>query len=178
MLVRLGLDDDRDKSFDCGNNDLNDFFFTDSRVACKELVSVTYAFIEDDKTYAFFSISNDSVKRELLTGSAYRRVAQKVPRGKQYSGLPAVKIGRLGVSSDWHKQGIGTTILSFIKAWFTDGNNKTGCRFILVDAINDVCAIEFYKKNGFIFLSSKDEGDKTRLMFFDLVTFKPDNLNP
>lgn len=178
MLVRLGFDDERDKSFDCGNNDLNDFFFTDSRVACKELVSVTYAFIEDDKTYAFFSISNDAVKRELLTGSAFKRVAKKVPRGKQYSGLPAVKIGRLGVCSELHKKGLGTEILSFIKAWFTDGNNKTGCRFILVDAINDACTITFYQKNGFIFLSSKDEGDKTRLMFFDLVTFKPDNLNP
>ncbi len=129
MLVRLGFDDDRDKSFDCGNNDLNDFFFTDSRVACKELVSVTYTFIEDDKTYAFFSISNDAVKRELLTGSAFKRVAKKVPRGKQYSGLPAVKI----VASDWHKQGIGTTILSFLISKMLQPTPKTssfrqGCR--------------------------------------------------
>lgn len=172
MLVRLGVDDERDADFDCGVADLNDFFHVDSRLACRELVSITYAFIENGQAIGFFSISNDAIRRELITGSAFKRLCDRVPRGKQYSGMPAVKIGRIGVSVNFQKQGIGTELLDFIKEWFTDGNNKTGCRFIVVDALNNDKAIGFYRKNGFVFLSDKDVKEKTRLMFFDLITFK------
>jgi hypothetical protein len=41
-----------------------------------------------------------------------------------------------------------------------------GCRFITVDAYRD--AFGFYLKNGFEFLSSEDETDNTRLMYYDL----------
>ena len=169
MLVRLGIDDWRDVAFDCGDSDLNEFFFKDSKLACSELVSVTYAWIDDDKTLAFFSVSNDAVKRELLTGSAFKRITRHVNHGKRYSTLPAVKIGRLAVDRMAQANGIGTDILNFIKYWLTDAN-KTGCRFIIVDAYNDPKAINFYLKNGFSFLLESDKTGKTRLMFFDLMT--------
>lgn len=169
MLVRLGIDDERDAAFDCGESDLNEFFFKDSKLACRELVSVTYAWIESEKTLAFFSVSNDAVKRELLTGSEFKRASRNVDRGKRYSTLPAVKIGRLGTSVEFQRNGVGTQILDFIKYWFTDGN-KTGCRFIIVDAYNNEKTINFYLKNGFSFLLQTDKACKTRLMFFDLMT--------
>lgn len=46
--------------------------------------------------------------------------------------------------------------------------NKTGCRFIIVDAYQN--AIPFYERNGFVMLSSRDINDETRLMYFDLIT--------
>jgi len=49
-------------------------------------------------------------------------------------------------------------------------DNKTGCRFITVDAYRN--AIPFYEKNGFLPLQVKDEGEHTRLMFFDLADYK------
>ena len=57
-------------------------------------------------------------------------------------------------------------MLNYIKFWFTDVN-KTGCRFITVDSYKS--AVGFYKKNGFDFLSKEDEGQITRLMYFDLT---------
>ena len=45
-------------------------------------------------------------------------------------------------------------------------NNKTGCRFLTVDAYAD--AIPFYQKNGFVVLNDDDKDDPTRLLFFDL----------
>lgn len=80
-LVRLSVDDERDIEFDCGDADLNEYFFKDSRLAYKELVSVTYAWTESGSTKGFFSVSNDAVKRELLSGTALKRVS----RGKRYS---------------------------------------------------------------------------------------------
>lgn len=60
--------------------------------------------------------------------------------------------------------------MDFIKAFFAL-KNKTGCRFITVDAYNYPATINFYKKNGFDFLTSQDEKEDTRSMYFDLMTF-------
>lgn len=63
--------------------------------------------------------------------------------------------------------------MSFIKIWFTD-DNKTGCRFIIVDAYNNEETIHFYQKNNFAFLLKNDELDETRLMIFDLKNIPKD----
>lgn len=175
MLVRLGVDDERDADFECEEQDLTDFFFEDSANYCKQLIAVTYIWydIEDDKVTAYFSMSNDSISRTEANKKAYSRAARKVPNAKRVTTLPAVKIGRLAVHKDYTGRGIGSVILNKIKDWFIDGNNKTGCRFIVVDALNNKKAINFYKKNEFKFLLGDiDEEDKTRLMFFDLTTVK------
>lgn len=55
MLVKLGANDERDPLFDCGDADLNEYFFNDSRVACRELIAVTYAWIDESgRMVAFF----------------------------------------------------------------------------------------------------------------------------
>ena len=45
--------------------------------------------------------------------------------------------------------------------------NKTGCRFITVDAYLN--AIPFYEKNGFRMMNLEDDDPHTRLMYFDLM---------
>ena len=85
--------------------------------------------------------------------------------------MPAAKIGRLGVASAHNRRGYGTKILDFLKYWFSTGN-KTGCRFLLVDAYNKDKVTGFYKKNGFQFLTEKDEAEETRIMYFDLTKFQ------
>lgn len=64
--------------------------------------------------------------------------------------------------------------------WFRSSDNKTGCRFIVVDTYNNEHTIKFYKKNGFKLLYiteleereflelNEDEPLETRFMFFDL----------
>jgi len=93
-----------------------------------------------------------------------------IPLEKRYSTLPAVKIGRLGVSERAQCNKLGTNILDFLKVWFTH-KNKTGCRFIVVDAYNNPRTINFYEKNGFKFLVDGNKNDSTRIMYFDLIPF-------
>ena len=45
-------------------------------------------------------------------------------------------------------------------------DNKTGCRFLTVDAYADV--IPFYTKNDFVALDDNDTDARTRLLYFDL----------
>lgn len=165
-IVRLNPDGER-PVFDCGDNDLNEYFEKDSREGCLELVAVSYAVLKGDDVVAFFSVSNDSLKKEMVGNGPFRRLTKSLPRGKRYSSQPAVKIGRFAVAKDYQRAGLGGRILDYLKDWFTDGN-KTGCRFIIVDAYK--AAIPFYERNGFVMLSDIDKDESTRLMYFDLIT--------
>jgi len=93
-----------------------------------------------------------------------------MPNRKRRKEYPAVKIGRLGVNTQ--HRGVGSEIIFFIKNWFTT-ENKTGCRFVLVDAYNRPELLRFYQKNDFMFLTEKDKEKKTRLMYFDLIRMLP-----
>ncbi len=158
------------KSFDCGDSDLNDFLLNDSIDQYKELLNVTY-FIEDaaiDKTVAFFSLFNDKIGTSESKSKSFwnKHVGKNIPHVKRRSSYPAMKIGRLGIHKDYQNMGWGTKILDYLKILFVT-NNRTGCRFITVDAYNK--SLKFYTNNGFDFLTNKDENSDTRLMYFDLA---------
>lgn len=172
-MVRLESSDPRPQAFKCSDDDLNDFFFNDSIKWSNELLCVTYLFFVEDVPVAYFSVSNDSVRNDdFESKSRYRKLIEKLPwvKRKRTKSMPAVKIGRLATDESFSGNGIGTIIIKFIKGWFVEGN-KTGCRFIVVDAYNNDRTINFYKKNGFEFLLIDDKEDKTRLMFYDLIQY-------
>lgn len=125
--------------------------------------------MEGTRIAAFFSLANDKLtcdespegKRE------WNKATRKIPHKKWKRHFPAVKLGRLGVHRLCKKAGPGSEILAYPKRWFIVGN-KTGCRFITVDAYNKPEIVSFYKKNGFNFLTPTDKAEETRLMYYDL----------
>ena len=131
-----------------------------------------------------FTISNDSIKVADLPNSRKKRVNELIPRAKHFKSYPAVLIGRLGVNIEFKGKGVGPELMDFIKAWFIDGENKTGCRFIVVDSYNESGPLSFYTKCDFKTLFSTEEQEKqylnipgdeklsTRLMYFDLIVLK------
>ncbi|MEI6753389.1 MAG: GNAT family N-acetyltransferase [Paludibacter sp.] len=165
-LIRLSLDS-QIKSFDCGDSDLNEFLINDSKGFILNLLAVTYVIEDNQNTIAFFSLLNDKISiLDTESKSQWRKlVKDKLPYGKRYNSYPAMKIGRLGVSLLYKNQGWGTDILNYLKDLFVN-NNRTGCRFITVDAYRD--SLKFYEKNGFQYLTSTDKNSDTRLMFYDL----------
>ena len=173
--------------FDCGHTDLNDFFRNDCFKYTNELLGKTYCFVLNDdpnEIVCVFTVANDSIKQNLLPNSRKKKINASIPREKIMRSYPAVLIGRLGVNTKYKKQGIGTELLDFIKFWFIDENNKTGCRFVVVDAYNEECVLGFYRKNGFEFMFSSEEQEKeylklktdyklhTRFLYFDLVIIR------
>ena len=171
-LVRLDPEEKR-PNFDCNDDDLNEFYHVDSKEGARQLLSVTYTIVDDHgTTIAYFSVSNDAIKKaDLPSKSRFKKIVEMVPFVKRYSSMPAAKIGRLAVCTDQVGNGIGTMVLDYLKYWFTHGN-KTGCRFLLVDAYNTEKVTNFYKKNGFRFLTSEGKDDPTRIMYFDLMLFR------
>ena len=173
--------------FTCGNEDLDDFFQTDSIAYAEDLFGKTYCFRMKENVKVLlcaFTVSNASIFTMLLPNARKKRVAKNVSYVKRDLIYPAVLIGRLGISTKYQKHHIGTELMNFIKSWFVDSSNKTGCRYLIVDAYNSEIPLAFYKKNGFDFIFSTEEQEKdyrkivsdeplrTRLMFFDLILIK------
>ncbi len=158
------------RPFNCNIPDLNDFFFDDSLNYLKQLLAVTYVLEDEINTISYFSILNDKIinRNSETKQTISNTLARKIPNEKRWPSYPSVKIARFGVHKDYQKQGIGTDIIGFIK-YYLITKNKTGCRFITVDAHN--ISVGFYLKNGFKFLTEEDTKEETRLMYFDLMTF-------
>ena len=175
-LKRL-TQDHRFLPFDCGDDDLNSFLLDNAIQYQNELLAVTYYLETKDDTVLFFSLSNDKITAIDSEKSFWRKVKNLFPHPKHRKDYPAVKIGRLGVNKKFQNNGskLGTHILDYIKYWMII-ENKTGCRFITVDAYRN--AVPFYSKNGFLFMGKEEKKNyetgksDTVAMYFDLMKIK------
>jgi len=154
--------------FDCRDDDLNEYFKVDSLKHKNELLTETYVLREstDESCFpvALIDLCNDSIRRER-----FKKVSdfKKVSSEKNYPSYPAVKITRLGVHYEFQHNNIGSFLLNMTKQFFIT-DNRTGCRFLTVDAYNRDNILKFYTKNDFQFFYDKDKNRQTRAMFFDL----------
>ena len=157
--------------FDCGDEDLNDFILNEAGLYREALLSVTYVLEDksDDKVAAYFSLSNDKIAiTDFESKTEFNRFRkQKFVNEKRIKSYPAIKIGRLAIAKSEQRKHIGEYLLEFIEDYFVV-DNKSGCRFVTVDAYVD--AIPFYIKNDYQFLNNDDEDKNTRVMYFDLVS--------
>jgi len=164
----------RIKPFDCGDEDLNNFLLVDAINYSNNLLATTFTLEDEEKTIAFFSIFNDSIKVEDLdfpSNSSLRKfISRIVPFGKRHlKYFPAIKIGRLAVSTGIQKSGIGSDLIKYIINFAIEHNEQCACKFISVDAY--AASLLFYEKMGFIYLSESDLNEETRQMYFDLTPY-------
>lgn len=153
--------------FDCGDPDLNEFLLSDSKNYASQLLAVTYLLENEKGPIAFFSVLNDKISvQDVESGNRWKKIKVIFPHNKHFKSYPAVKIGRFAVSNEFKQNGLGTALLDYIKFLFIQ-NNRTGCRFITVDAYRQ--SLKFYEKNGFRYLTEQDKEEDTRLMYFDLA---------
>lgn len=172
--------------FSCGEEDLDDFFANNAVAYEKELMGKTYCWVlrEDvTKIVGMITLANAGIQTTHMQNNPRRKLNRLIPYTKQGRTYHAVLIGRLGVSIDFQGAAyrIGAQILDFVKQWFKSYDNKTGCRFLLVDAVNNEHPIRYYERNGFRPLFSRVEDEKafynipqtetlrTRMYYFDLL---------
>ena len=172
--------------FICGDEDLDDFFANNAIAYEKELMGKTYCWVlKDDITtiVGMVTLANAGIQTTHMQNHPRRKLNNLIPYSKQGRTYPAVLIGRLGVSVEFQgsKYRIGTQIMDFIKDWFKSYDNKTGCRFILVDAVNNEHTLRYYERNGFhpLFPRINDEKAfynipesedlRTRMYYYDLL---------
>jgi GNAT superfamily N-acetyltransferase len=170
--------------FDCGKQykELNDFIINDAHHYADAMLAVTYIVEESGNTAAYFSMANDRIGIEDFdSNNQFNRFRRRsYENSKRIKHYPAVKLCRFAVDSSFKHNGLGTRLMNLIKYYFFE-DNKSGCRYITVDARYD--AVDFYEKNGFrrlyemndstdINVTISDETDKTVLMYYDLIALK------
>jgi GNAT superfamily N-acetyltransferase len=164
--------------FDCGDSDLNEFFHRDVLAHEAELYTKTYALQPYDidtgskflPVAALISYCNDAVRLK-----DFKNHVDELPEEKRYPSIPAVKIARLGVQQILRGHGIGSLLLNLTKVLFVT-NNRTGCRFVTVDAYNHPKVLEFYLRENFDFIWPKDATRTTRIMFYDLTRTRQEDI--
>jgi GNAT superfamily N-acetyltransferase len=167
------------KNFECQEEDLNEFFCKDALKHQKQLLGETLFFRHKEigEIVCAFTLSNDSIKLDGLSGSIKKKVKKNIPHAKSRNAYPATLIGRFGVPKKFSGNGIGTQAMNFIKAKCII-ENASKCRFILVDSYSTENALGFYRSNEFQLLFNNEEEEKkhykkdtlkTRFMFFDLL---------
>lgn len=174
--------------FVCGDQDIDEFFSHDCFGYAKQLLGKTYCYKSDEnprKIVCAFTLANASIRVDDLPNARKKKIETGIPHAKSLKDYPAVLVGRLGVSCEFRSKHIGSEVLDFVKYWFVEPNNKTGCRFVIVDAYNNPATLAFYGRNGFKTVFSTDEQEKeyrhleqgvhlnTRLMYFDLLSIMP-----
>lgn len=186
------LTDPRDiDGFTCGDQDLDEFFTADCFAYSKELLGKTYCFKTDEhpqEVVCAFTLANAGVRVSDLPNARKKKIEANIPHVKALKDYPAVLVARLGVSKKFRSLHVGSDVLSYIKLWFLEPYNKTGCRFVIVDAYNEAVTMAFYEQNGFKTVFSTEQQEKcyrhlelgtvlgTRLMYYDLMTIAQENL--
>ena len=171
--------------FDCGNEDLNEFFNCDALLYKRQMLSETYFYRHKSsgKMVCAFSFSASAIKTVDLPGSRRKKVKEYVPREKTLKSYPGILIGRLGVATEFNGQGVGSQLIELIKDYCL-ANFPDFVRFLLVDAYNDPTVVGFYQKNKFTTVFSTEEQEKrnyrqqsseqllTRYMFYDMIQWR------
>lgn len=169
--------DTKIKPFKCNNQDLADFLLNDAKIYLKYLRYTTFVIENKDITVAYYSLANDVLKLDPnididLDDKIKFSIEDKDYIFQEYmfsqSVFPAVKIGRLAVHEDLRNNGYGTDIIKLLVGSFKN-NNKTGCQFITVDAINTNETLKFYEKNGFEYVTVCDVNKESRQMYKILI---------
>jgi hypothetical protein len=161
------------EAFNCGNNDLDEFFQKDALVNETHLLGKSYVLTRDKY--------RTSLERPpialicLCNGSIHMSQMENFEKQKgvtYYEYLPAAKIARLGVHKDFQGNDIGHLVMTMIKSIFLT-KNRTGCRILTVDAYKDPRVVKFYKDNEFSRIpeTSKEKKNETWTMYYDLKRF-------
>ena len=151
-------------SFDCRDQDLNEFLKEDAFLYQKNGMAQTYVCQYANQPVGFFSLCCDAIKLSSTEKE------EEFGMDKQHKDFPAVKIARLATSASHKKRRIGTIMVKYIIGMALEFSKKIGCRFITVDAYPN--SVDFYMRLKFI-KNLKDGSGKNVSMRLDLIEPPP-----
>ena len=173
--------------FDCGRKEINDYFREDALDFQNELFSKTYLLSPNKdlgKVAAAFTVANASIFTRMLPNSRKKKVGYEVRHSKGLINYPAILLGQLGVDAHFAGHGLGQQIIEFVAQWFSSRENKSGCRYLIVEAYNEERLLSFYAHCGLKPMFNDIEQERiyrhlddgkpleTRLLYRDLILFR------
>lgn len=146
--------------FTCGKDaDIHEFFHSEYQDYSTHLLGKSYCFVENKnpgEIVCAFTVANSSIKVDGLPNKKRNKLNRKIPHAIRHAQYPAVLVGQIAVFDKYKGRQIGDELMNFIKSWFIEPLNKTGCRYVIVDAVNHEKVRSFYESNGFQYIFSSD----------------------
>lgn len=134
-------------TFDCGHDDITEFLKEDSIKQKEIMLNSTYIvkyFKKDNHIpIGFFTLCTDKISLNNLDEKYKEKFINKKI---SYDDFPALKIGRLGVTTEYQSKKIGPYILRWIFFYGVEMLKNIGIRFITIDSYLGN-PYDFYKKN-------------------------------
>ena len=141
-VVQLNATHDK-AQFNSDSEPLNRYFKEQVSQDIKRRVAACFVAIsQDNKIVGYYTLASASVLLSDLPES----LLKKLPR---YPTVPAVRMGRLAVSTQFKGQGIGAVLLT--DALLCSASNEIAAYALIVDA-KDTKAAAFYQHYGFMLL--------------------------
>jgi GNAT superfamily N-acetyltransferase len=117
-------------SFCCDKDDdlgCNDFIHKEeeAKLFQKERQGITYLFFIDGIMVGYATLAMSSLPAE--------RMERRFRKTISLSFYPSLLIGRLGVSNDWRRKGIGEYICNWCVGLAIDLSDKIGCRYVILE---------------------------------------------
>jgi GNAT superfamily N-acetyltransferase len=136
-------------TFDCGDEDLNDFLKNDAVKFQTEHLSHTRLVYLEGVLVGYVTLLADCII--LKTDEKKKTLHQARSQHQTIYTFPAIKIGRIGIQKEHQKAGIGTQLLNYTIALVYRLNKElnVGCRFITLDAYPQ--SVSWYEKKKFVF---------------------------
>ncbi|USZ14103.1 GNAT family N-acetyltransferase [Moraxella sp. FZFQ2102] len=122
------------QSFDCGNVQINSYLHRLAGQHHKKGISKVHVLAQGSEIIGFYTLSNLMINI----------------KSKHYPNtVPAILIGRIGVSLNHQGQGFSKMLLTHALQKITKLSQDTGIVFVVVDAKDEKLA-EYYTKFGFV----------------------------
>jgi GNAT superfamily N-acetyltransferase len=151
------------KSFDCGEQQLNEFI---GRYAVKHqephMFGVTYVALSSevpDRILGYYTLANSSICRDMMPEA----VLKGLPK---YADIPAILIGRFAVDIAFASRGVGHILMSHALNMCLEVSKLSAARYVL--NLSYEGAVGWYKKYGFQEIPGGVDPGRQK-MFLDLV---------
>lgn len=123
-------------NFDCGHQAINHYLWNMANQHHKKGISKTHLLVDGDEILGFYTLSNMSIDNQTGFIKGYPRQ------------IPAILIGRMGVSVKYQGQGLSKTLLSHAINKVQALSLDTGIAFVMIDAKTDELS-QYYQRLGF-----------------------------
>ena len=121
------------------SQDMEDFLRNEAFDDQEKGLSCTYLFIgHDDNLIGYLSLCNDAIRLEF---------EERDTMGFPYTTIPAIKVARLAVSTDYQGQGIGKDALQFAIYVSQTVRDYSGVVFLTLDCYEH--RVSYYENFGF-----------------------------
>lgn len=140
----IALDGIHEKeNFECGKPLLDDYLHKQAKQDIKRKLSACFVLADQKIVKGYYTLSTASLDRTQLPPE----LIKKLP--PSYTNLPMTLLGRLAVSKDLQRQGLGELLLvdALKRSYFA--SLQVGSMAVVVDPI-DEDAVQFYERYDFI----------------------------